>query len=165
MMGRMAKRISYQMTYDASLTEVAAMLAETDFRIAVCERQGAIRSGADVRLRGEGKQVRIELVQPATGIPSFAQKFVGDEIHIVQEESWGSADRADVTVTIPGKPGDMTGSAVLVESDGTTTETVDLTVKVGIPLVGGKLEGLIAGLLLKALEKEEQVGKEWLTRR
>jgi hypothetical protein len=164
MMGAMAKRITHTMTYSASLAEVAAMLAETDFRTEVCERQGALRSDVDVTPNGDGKRVRIELVQPADGIPSFAQKFVGNEIQIVQVEDWGSADRADVTVTIPGKPGDMTGTATLSESDGTTTEVVDLTVKVGIPLVGGKLEDLIGGLLLKALKTEERVGKEWLAR-
>ena len=58
----------------------------------------------------------------------------------------------------------MSGSAVLAESGGRTTETVDLTVKVGIPLVGGKIEGLIADLLLKALRTEEKVGQEWLAR-
>ena len=40
MMGRMAKRITHVMTYDASLAEVAAMLADADFRREVCERQG-----------------------------------------------------------------------------------------------------------------------------
>ena len=160
----MAKRITHVMTYDATLAEVAAMLADADFRREVCERQHVLRSQVDVEPDGDGKRVRIEQFQAADGIPSFARKFVGDEIHIVQTESWGSADRADVTVSIPGKPGDMSGSAVLEESAGRTTETVDLTVKVGIPLVGGKIEGLIADLLLKALRTEEKVGHEWLAR-
>ncbi len=160
----MAKRITHVMTYDASLAEVATMLAEADFRRAVCERQGVLRSDVEVQPDGGGTRVRIEQFQAADGIPSFARKFVGDEIHIVQTEAWGSAERADITVTIPGKPGDMTGSAVLAESGGRTTETVDLTVKVGIPLVGGKIEGLIADLLLKALRTEEKVGHEWLAR-
>jgi len=160
----MAKRITHVMTYDTSLSEVAAMLADADFRREVCERQHVLRSDVAVKPDGEGMQVRIEQFQAADGIPSFARKFVGDEIHIVQTESWGSADRADVTVAIPGKPGDMSGSAVLEESGGRTTETVDLTVKVGIPLVGGKIEGLIADLLLRALRTEEKVGQEWLAR-
>ena len=160
----MAKPIKHEMTYDASLAEVAAMLGEADFRRAVCDRLGVLRSEVDVTPDGAGKRVRIEQVQAAQGIPSFARKFVGDEITIVQEEEWGAADKADVTVTIPGKPGDMTGTATLTESGGRTTEVVELTVKVGIPLVGGKLEDLIAGLLLKALKTEEKVGREWLAR-
>jgi len=164
MMGAMAKQITHEMPYDATLAEVAAMLADADFRRQVCERQGVLRSDVEVTPRGQGTHVRIDQVHPANGIPSFAKKFVGEEIQIVQEESWGTADRADVTVTIPGKPGDMTGAATLTESGGTTTERVELTVKVGIPLVGGKLEGLIADLLLKALKTEHVVGKEWLSR-
>ena len=39
-----------------------------------------------------------------------------------------------------------------------------LTVKVNIPLVGGKLEGLIADLLLKALKAENKVGRDYLSR-
>ena len=38
----------------------------------------------------------------------------------------------------------------------------ELTVKVGIPLVGGKIEELIAGLLVKALNAEHKVGEKWL---
>ena len=52
----------------------------------------------------------------------------------------------------------------LGESGGTTTETVDLDIKVGIPLVGGKIEGLIADMLLKALRAEKKVGRDYLSR-
>ena len=162
MMSAMAKRVTHRMTYDATLTEVAAMLADADFRRAVCHRLGVLRSEVSIEPRGAGLDVRIEQVQAAHGIPSFARKFVGDEIEIVQSEAWGAADSGDITVTIPGKPGEMSGTAVLTESGGATTETVDLTVKVGIPLVGGRLEGLIADLLLRALRTEEEVGREWL---
>ena len=67
-------------------------------------------------------------------------------------------------MTIPGKPGEMKGTARLTESGGVTTETVDLDIKVGIPLVGGKIEGLIADLLLKALKVENRVGRDYLSR-
>lgn len=160
----MAKQISHQMTYQASLADVAAMLTTPAFRREVCERQGNIRSEVTVVPEGSGTQITIEQVRAAEGIPSFAKKFVGEEIHIVQTERWSTDDAADVTLTIPGKPGDMTGTTRLTDSGGTTTETVELTVKVGIPLVGGKIEGLIADLLLKALKTENAVGREWLAR-
>ena len=38
-------------------------------------------------------EVVIDQVQAARGIPSFAQKFVGDEINIVQRETWASIGR------------------------------------------------------------------------
>lgn len=162
---RMSRRISHELTYDAPLADVAAMLADPEFREAVCEHQRVIRHSVEIEPDGDGFRARIEQVQAAKGIPSFARKFVGDEIEIVQTERWASTERGDITVEIPGKPGDMSGSAQLREAGGTTTETVDLTVKVGIPLVGGKLEGLIGDLLLKALKAENVVGRKWLADR
>ena len=164
MMSPMSKRITHDLTYDAPLADVAAMLADPAFRQEVCDHQRVLRSSIEVEPDGQGMRVRIDQVQAATGIPSFATKFVGQEIQIVQTETWTSADRGDITVEIPGKPGDMRGTVALRESGGTTTETVDLTVKVAIPLVGGKLEGLIADLLLKALRAENTVGRAWLAR-
>ena len=160
----MSKRLRHDLTYDAAMADVAAMLADPTFREEVCDEQRVLRAMVTVDPDGEGMQVTIDQVQAATGIPSFAKKFVGDEINIVQQESWTSATDADITVTIPGKPGEMTGTATLGESGGVTTETVDLTIKVGIPLVGGKIEGLISDLLLKALKVENRVGRDYLSR-
>ena len=56
----------------------------------------------------------------------------------------------------------MTGTALLTEDPDGTTETVNLTVKVNIPIVGGKIEGLIADLLVKALRAEHKVGVRYL---
>jgi hypothetical protein len=58
----------------------------------------------------------------------------------------------------------MKGTARLRESGGTTTETVVLDIKVGIPLVGGKIEGLISDLLARALRAENKVGRDYLSR-
>lgn len=161
----MSKRISHQLTYDAPLADVAAMLGDAAFREEVCRRQGVLRQTVTVTpAAGEGKEVVIDQVQPAQGIPSFAKKFVGDEINIVQKEIWTDAARGDVYVTIPGKPGDMSGTVRLEESAGRTTETIELEIKVGIPLVGGKIEGLIADMLLKALRNENETGRDYLSR-
>lgn len=156
----MAKTIKHDLTYDAPLAEVASMLLDPEFREQVCDYQQVLSHEVSV----EGSHVTIKQVQAARGLPSFATKFVGDEITIVQEEDWHSSEKGDITVTIPGKPGHMKGTAVLVESSGTTTETVELTIKVAIPLVGGKIEGLIGDLLMKALKAENTVGRRYLSR-
>jgi len=156
----MATRVHEELAYDAPVEAVAAMLADPAFREKVLERQRVLRGSVSI----DGGRVRIEQVQSAQGIPAFATKLVGDEITIVQEEDWRSPTEGDVTVTIPGKPGDMSGRATLAPRGDGTVETVDLTVKVGIPLVGGKLEKLIADLLARALRKEHEVGVEWLAR-
>ncbi|MEI5672687.1 MULTISPECIES: DUF2505 domain-containing protein [unclassified Nocardioides] len=160
----MSRRIKHELTYDAPLAAVAAMLGDPAFREEVCERQHVLRQTVSVTPAGAGKEVVVDQVQAATGIPTFAKKFVGDEINIVQKEIWTDAERGDIYVTIPGKPGDMKGTVRLEESGGRTTETVSLEIKVGIPLVGGKIEGLIGDLLLKALQRENEVGRDYLSR-
>jgi Protein of unknown function (DUF2505) len=160
----MPKRLTHELTYEAPMAAVAEMLADTSFREEVCEFQGVKRAMVSIDSDDNGMEVTIDQVQAAHGIPSFAKKFVGDEINIVQQEYWKSPDAGDITVTIPGKPGEMTGTARLSESGGVTTETVEMAVKVNIPLVGGKLEGLIADLLLKALKAENAVGRDYLSR-
>jgi hypothetical protein len=160
----MAKRVLTELRYDAPAKEVHAMLTTAAFREEVCERMKVLRGEAEVVEDPAGTRVTIDQVQAAAGLPSFATKLVGDEIRIVQRETWTSPTHADVEVTIPGKPGEMTGTVELVETDGTTVETVDLEVRVRIPLVGGKIEGLVADMLTKALRTENETGRDYLSR-
>ena len=152
------------MTYDAALADVSAMLDDPAYRDEVIRAQGATRGTFEIETDGDVTTAVVDLVQPATGLPSFATRFVGSEINIVQREEWSSAEYAALHVTIPGKPGQMIGSITLVEDGGSTTETVDVEISVSIPLVGGKIEKLIGNLLVKALRAEEQVARDYLSR-
>ena len=154
----MSTKLTKKLTYDAPAGAVTAMLDDPAFREAVLERQHVARGSVDI----DGDVVRIEQVRSAGDIPSFARKFVGDEIAIVQTETWTSPTSADVALAIPGKPGEAVGSLSLAESGGTTTESVYLEVSVRIPLVGGKIEAMIADLVGAAYDREHEVGVEWL---
>jgi hypothetical protein len=157
------KKVSEELRYDgATIEQVHEMLADQAFRERVCDSQGVLRKKVTISTEGSGMSVEIDQVQAAHGIPGFAKKFVGDEINIVQSEDWTSPEKGNIHVTIPGKPGEMAGTALLTEDPSGTTETVNLTVKVNIPLAGGKIEGLIADLLSKALRAEHRVGVKWL---
>ena len=159
----MSTSFSHDLTYDAPMADVDAMLVDTAFRERVCDEQGAIRKTVSLTEDDGGVTVVVDQVQPAEGIPGFARKFVGDEINLVQTESWFDAENARVEVVIPGKPGEMTGTINLSESGGVTTERLEMTIKVSIPLVGGKIESLIADLLRKALKAENRVGRDYLS--
>jgi hypothetical protein len=56
----------------------------------------------------------------------------------------------------------MKGAVHLEGDAGGTTETVAVDVTVSIPLIGGKIEGAIGDMLLKALRAENTVGRQWL---
>jgi hypothetical protein len=159
MMGAM-KKLSKQLTYDAPAEAVAAMLDDPAFREAVLERQRVVRGSVHI----DGDVATIEQVRSAESIPSVARGFVGDEIVIVQKETWTSPTSADVKLSIPGRPGEAVGTLVLAETGGTTTESVDLDVSVKIPLVGGRIETMIVDMVGAALDKEHEVGVEWLAR-
>lgn len=154
----MSKKLTRTLTYDASRDAVAAMLLDPAFREAVLERQRVTRGSATL----DGDIITIEQARSSDGVPSIAKKFIGDEIAIVQTETWSSPDRAGIVITIPGKPGEVTGSSRLTEADGQTTQTVDLEVRVSIPLVGGKIESMIADILALGLDVEHKVGVGWL---
>ncbi|MGH3413244.1 MAG: DUF2505 domain-containing protein [Marmoricola sp.] len=157
------KKLTHEMRYDgATPGQVHAMLAETRFREQVCEYQHFPRHTVTIEPNGQRMRVRVDQRRPADGLPSFARKFVGQEINIVQEEEWSSATDATLSVAIPGKPGEMTGTVRLAGDDTGTTETVDAEVRVNIPVVGGRIEGFIADMLLKALKAESRVGRDWL---
>jgi hypothetical protein len=157
------KKVHVELRYDGATREqVFDMLADPDFRKQVCDAQHVLRHDVSSDRQGDRLTMKVDQVQSARGIPSFAKKFVGEEIHIVQTEEWMSPAKGDIEVVIPGKPGDMTGTAHLTEDPDGVTETVNLNVKVGIPLVGGKIEGLIADLLTKALHAEHKVGTSYL---
>lgn len=159
----MSTRLKHEMRYEgATIEQVHDMLALTEFREAVCAYQRYPERTVDINVAGEAMTVRVDQFRPADEVPSFAKKFVGDKINVLQEETWHSHSSGDLLVTIPGKPGEMRGTITMAEVGGGVTETVDVQVKVSIPLIGGKLEDFIGGMLLRALKAENKVGITWL---
>jgi hypothetical protein len=158
------KSVAIELRYPGrTVEEVRAMLADPDFRQAVCTYQQVEDSGVTIEEYDDGSMtVDLDRTYGTALVPSFARKFVGATIDLVQREEWSSPTEATFEVTIPGKPGEMTGKARLAQSGSDTVETVKMDVRVGIPLVGGKLEDLIAGLLKDAFRAENKVGVKWL---
>lgn len=157
------KKIRHELSYPgATLDDVVAMISDPAFREKVADYQGVVRREVSVVGEVPAKTITVELVHGTDRVPSFARKFVGDEISIVQVEKWSTDTAAAVEVTIPGKPGDMVGGARIEQRGDAVVETYDLAVQVKIPLVGGKIEDLIAGLLVKAFKAENKVGIRWL---
>jgi len=159
----MSTNLRHEMRYDgATVEQIHTMLATPDFREAVCEYQRYPERTVEITPAGESMKVRVDQYRPADEVPSFAKKLVGAKINILQEETWHSVTSADLSVSIPGKPGSMRGTITLAGDDSGVTETVDVEVKVSMPLIGGKLEDFISGMLLRALKAENKVGVKWL---
>ncbi len=143
----------------ASIDQVVEMLMTPAFREAVCDSQKHV-IGREVTI--DGTSVTVDQRQSADKIPGFAKKFVGDDLQIVQSETWTTPTHGDIVVTIPGKPGKISGTADVRAVDDGVLETVVLDVEVSIPLVGGKIARLIAEKLERTLHAENKVGLSWL---
>lgn len=154
----MTKRLTHELSYDAPLAQVAAMLRDPAFRDRVCARQRVLSHEVTITEDGDRADVQVERLQAVEGVPAVAAKVVGDEITIVHRELWHDLTSGDYTVGIPGKPGHIAGTVTLAESGSLTVETVELDVSVSIPLIGGKLENVVIDLLKAALRTEHEIG-------
>lgn len=155
-------RFQHTSTYAAPVDEVYAMLTDQAWREKVGTAQGVVSSDVTVSPEGEGCRVVIDQVQDTAGLPAIAKKIAGDTTRAVVTEVWASPTSGTVEIVAPGKPTKAVGTVAL-ESDGTTTRhVIDLEVTVKVPLVGGKLERLMADNIGRGLEVEEAVGAAWL---
>ena len=158
-------RFSHDLAYDAAPEAVAAMLADPAFREEVCQALHVLRHEVSVQGAGAGMRVVVDQTQPAQGVPSFAKKFVGDEIRIVQRETWRDTTKADLDIEIPGKPGTMRGGITLAGDTVHTVQTVTGDIRVKLPLVGGRIEEMVGDIFRSALRAEQRVGAAWLAGR
>lgn len=158
------KSVTMDLLYpDRTIEEVRAMLADPEFRRAVCAFQQVEDSAVTIEEYDDGSMtVDLDRVYGTAQVPSFARKFVGTTIDLVQREEWSTPTEATFEVSIPGKPGQITGTAALSQSGPDSVESVHMDVRVSVPLVGGKLEDLIAGLMRDAFRAENKVGLKWL---
>lgn len=157
-----AMDLRHELTYDAPPSEVFAMLADPAFREAVSEAQGVVSHDVEVTPQGDGFTLVNDQVQRTEGLPSFARKFAGSTTRAVQREDWADGSGGSLVIEAPGKPSDIRGSIALEPAGTGTTEVVTLAVTVKVPLLGGKLEGLLVDQIRAGIDVEHQVGRRWL---
>jgi hypothetical protein len=157
--------LRHEISYDAPLAEVFAMLSDPAFRQTSATAMGVISADVTIIPNGDGISVTIDQVQPTEGVPGFAKKFAGETTRAVQTEEWVSPAGGTIVIETPGKPTSIKGTLSLTEIGGRTTETLEAEVKVKVPLLGGKLESLMGDLVTKGMDKEQAAGAAWLAGR
>lgn len=160
-----AMRFRHEVSYDAPLGDVYAMLADPAFREQAARDNGVISVEVSVTPRGEGMSVRVQRIEPTEGVPGFAKKFAGETTEAVQLEEWDSPAGGTIAIKTPGKPTQLTGTLSLRQEEGRTVETMEAEVNVKVPLIGGKLESLMAGLVTQGMDNEQSTGTRWLEER
>jgi hypothetical protein len=161
-------RFTHELTYDADPEAVLRMLSDAGFREEVCRAVDAVDPVVSVQgsVQGSaGMTVVVDQSQPARDAPSFVRRLVGDAVRIVRREAWSEPTRADMVVEVPGRPARLDGELRLEGRSGSTSQLVEGVLTVRVPMIGGKVETLVADTLHAALRAEERVGRAWLARR
>ena len=160
-----AMKFRHELSYDAPPDQVYAMLAAPAFRRQACAAMEVI--SADVQLEpqpdgGEGFTLVIDQLQNTRDLPAFARTFAGESTQAIQREVWLNEESGTLSIESPGKPTSASGTIRLEPSGAGTTEVVELEIKVKVPLIGGKLEKLMAEKVAAGMDVEHTVGMTWL---
>jgi uncharacterized protein YndB with AHSA1/START domain len=153
-------------SYDASPEEVFAIITDATFREQACEKTKALSYDVDVKESGGDTIVRVRREMPSDNVPDIARKFVGQTLTVVQTETWhpakpdGSRD-ADVTGEISNTPVTLKGTAGITATGSGTVQSIDLDIKVAVPLIGKKIEPFVVDAIRAGLQKEHELGQDW----
>lgn len=152
----------HELVYDAGPDRVFAMLADPAFREAVCAAQDVVSAEVALEPDGVGFSLTVDQLQRTDDLPSFARTFAGDSTRAVQREHWEDASGGTLRIETPGKPTEMTGTITLRPQGSGTVEIVELHIKARVPLIGGRLEKLLAEKVKAGMDTEHGVGTAWL---
>lgn len=164
----MARRIEHRSRYGWDVHAVYAALVDPDYladRLAVLGGQGA--ELVEHEAGPDGAEYRVKHGVAAKDLPGVVRSLLGGDLTIDRRETWrpDGAGRytGTILVTIPGMPGELTGEHRLTAVEAGDTERVIIgTVKVPIPLVGGKVEESVGGQIRQLLDAEHAFTEEWL---
>lgn len=151
-----------ELAYEAGPDEVFAMLADPAFREKVAAEQGVVSIEVSITPTGAGFTMVSDQVQDTAGLPAIAKKIAGDTTRAVVREEWSDATAGTIEITAPGKPTKAVGTVRLVATGTGATYVQELDVNVKVPLIGGKLETLMADNIDAGLSVEHSVGTAWL---
>lgn len=165
----MSRQIDYRSTSPHSADEVYATMVDPDYLRARLEQIGGPGAGllehtADVK----GAHYRLRHGLDAKDLPSVVRSVLPGDVTIERNERWTRQDGGrylgDVDVTIPGAPASATGGMRLRDlPDGGSELSVRADVRVSVPLIGGKIEGVVGDQVRRLLAAETAFTEAWLT--
>lgn len=78
-------------------------------------------------------------------VPGFAKKLVPEQLTIIQTDSWDLVSRTGtLDIQFKGVPVSIKCDMTLRDQGSACIQDLDFTLKVNVPLIGGKLEQLLA---------------------
>jgi hypothetical protein len=152
--------------YRATPAEVVALLQDPVFLRFRSESAGERNVDVRVEPRGDGVQVTVSR-EKDIDVPAFARAIVGAAKGAVESTFWtGSGERfvAEYTLQVDGLPVKTRGRSTFVPSTLGCLYTTDFEVSARIPLIGGRIEALVADGLAEQMRANAERNAEALVR-
>jgi hypothetical protein len=111
-----------------------------------------------------GVTVVIHQAVPGDVLPAFLRSAQPNGLAIHRTETWSSSG-GSVHAVVDGIPGTITGAMHLAPDPDGCVLGAHLTVEVGLPLIGGMAEKMIADGIARLMETEYRFTLEWLRKR
>lgn len=127
-------------------------------------KDDALHDGSQVVRREQRPDGGVTMVMsrelPA-GTPGFLERLLPKDGRVLQTDEWAAPEdgvrRGTWRAEIPGAPARLGGTLRLEPAAGGTLYLVEGRVEVSVPLVGGRAESFVAGMVEKLVGKEADV--------
>jgi hypothetical protein len=161
----MSKKFTNSDPYDADLDAMWAMIGSQDYWTQKYESMGAKNVRFDQFDAGEAALTITSQRDVPADLPGFAKKIIGETNHVTQTERWtrsGDSAHCEISIEVKNVPGGTSGTMDMRPSGSGVVWDADFDIKISLPLVGGKLEGVMLEETRTNFTTEKAFNDSWL---
>ncbi len=143
----MSTKISLEHQFSKSVDKVWAMYSDRAFFENKYKATGCTNIEVlDHKSSDKGFSITVRYdAKSDAPVPSFAKKFMAERVTVTQTDSWDAATKTGkISTEIKGMPVQLMADMKLETSGQGAVNKMNWTLTSGIPLVGGKLESIVA---------------------
>lgn len=157
----MSKAVHSEQTSTADVETAFRILSDASW---AQRRAQALQDGSRVVRREETPDGGVTLVvsrELPAGVPGFLERFLPADGRAVQTDVWGPEQdgqrHGTWSADLPGAPATLGGTMRLEPTPTGSRYVIDGSITVRVPLIGGRAESFIAGMVEKLAAKEAEV--------
>jgi hypothetical protein len=161
----MPSRFEHRATFPAPVDTVYSTLVGEAFLTARLRDIGG--KGAALlshQTSADGAAYKLRQGVDANRLPGAVRSILSGDLVVEREERWQGHESAG-RATINGVPAEIKSRGRLASKGDGTELVVSAEVKVSIPLIGGKIEKVVAEQVTKLLAAEAEYAEKWLAER
>jgi uncharacterized protein DUF2505 len=163
----MARSIDYRSTLAYPAERVFAAITDEEYLQARLREIGGPGSALlDHEATPEAARYELRQGLSEKDLPPIVGKVMNGDLAIVRTETLNRIQpgrySGDVDVAIPGAPASASGTMALADDGDGSLFEVHADVTVRVPLIGGKIEEIVADQVRRLLEAETEFTVRWL---